>query len=210
MKAWLKGALAGLIISIIVIVYNVISYAGSKYGLPSSAYTELPILSIILIFTGILLGFFHSKLKLNNYKLLYLFYFVSFTWLAIFVMLWYIRIGFEDFLFFIIFPFASLILGTIYFRFERKKIQIGLFGYLSVYISVISILTLIIISVLLVPEIVRGGLEAGGEGLLVVYLTLLFSTGGLILSLVLSFIDWIVGKNKQQPIQTQSQIQPQV
>ena len=62
----------------------------------------------------------------------------------------------------------------------------------------------------MVPEIVRGGLEAGGEGLLVVYLTLLFSTGGLILSLVLSFIDWIVGKiktKKQQPVQTQPQVQ---
>ncbi len=188
---WLKGGIVGLAIGIIILLLS--SYSTRNFS-------QSIFLLVVLIISGIIIGFFHNRIKLRSYKAIYLFYIVSF----ILIMLLFIFAPGEDWetfnyqtFLFLAFPIVSLIFSGIFWIFDKKQFKSNFMVYLSFYLSTFAIL---VIMIMLLFSI----MATEGEAMLLAGLMIILSYFVWGLSLIFLIIGWMIEKrkSKKQLIQT--------
>jgi MFS family permease len=189
--SWLKGGIVGLAIGIIILLLS--SYSTRNFS-------QSIFLLVVLIISGIIIGFFHNRIKLRSYKAIYLFYIVSF----ILIMLLFIFAPGEDWetfnyqtFLFLAFPIVSLIFSGIFWIFDKKQFKSNFMVYLSFYLSTFAIL---VIMIMLLFSI----MATEGEAMLLAGLMIILSYFVWGLSLIFLIIGWMIEKrkSKKQLIQT--------
>jgi predicted neutral ceramidase superfamily lipid hydrolase len=194
--SWLKGGIVGLAIGIIILLLS--SYSTRNFS-------QSIFLLVVLIISGIIIGFFHNRIKLRSYKAIYLFYIVSF----ILIMLLFIFAPGEDWetfnyqtFLFLAFPIVSLIFSGIFWIFDKKQFKSNFMVYLSFYLSTFAIL--VIMSSYYFPIMATIEDDFKGEAMLLAGLMIILSYFVWGLSLIFLIIGWMIEKrkSKKQLIQT--------